>query len=534
MGSSTQPGRSVLPQYKTQPAVGSTLGPAGLAIVCLLSALYGVAIAALSESMLLALSVPLLVLSLLIIWVLPESKSGPVKVVQALFFTFLAVAVIWPEYLAIALPGLPWITFRRLVAVPMIIALLITLSVSKGSRHQFTEGLRGDVLLSRLVFAFVALQFASIFLSSDPSFSIDKFIVAQLYWTAIFLAACLAFRVPGSVEKWSALFCGLLLPLTILGLWEWTRSQVPWGGRLPSFLVVEDPLVQRILQGASRSASGKYRVQTTFVSALGYAEYMALTIPFLMHYLFGSYRFVVRVVAAVALPVTFFMIVLTDSRLGASGFMVSVVAYVGLWAAVRWRRHTRSVFAPALTIGYPIIFALFIASTLYVGRIRKLVWGGGEHQPSTDARALQYERGFEIVERNPFGHGIGRAAETLQYRGSGDVLTIDTYYLSVALEYGVLGVAIFYGLLIATVVRGSWRAFSAPTITRETYLLIPLSVSILVFIVIKSVHSSEANHSLIFMMIAAVIALSGRLQAPRPAQLGEPALRVRRITARQG
>jgi hypothetical protein len=118
---------------------------------------------------------------------------------------------------------------------------------------------------------------------------------------------------------------------------------------------------------------------------------------------------------------------------------LSFLLYLAAWGILRWRQSRESLFGPAITLAYPLIFAAFIAATFTVGRLRRMVWGGGEHQFSTDARRVQYERGFEILAGNPFGHGIGMGAETLGFTNLAGVLTIDTYYLAIALEYGVIG-----------------------------------------------------------------------------------------------
>jgi O-antigen ligase len=244
---------------------------------------------------------------------------------------------------------------------------------------------------------------------------------------------------------------------------------------------------------------------------------MAMATPFLIHFALGPFRAGVRLLALAGWPATFYMIILTDSRLGAVGFLLSFVLYVAVWAVMRWRHHRDSLFGPAITLAFPAIFGLFIAATFFVGRLRRMVWGGGEHQFSTDARTEQYTMGLEIIARNPFGHGIGMGAERLGFTNLAGVLTIDTYYLLIALEYGVLGFFVYYGMLLVGVGKAGQALYKAPTANRETMLLIPLAISTVIFIVIKSVFSQEANHPLIFMMLAAILALVSR-HRPLPAE----------------
>ena len=483
---------------------------AGLVALVGAAIVYGALIALYSTVYLVELAFPLVLLTFLVIWALPDARTGPVRLLKWLFFAFLIGLVVWPDYLALALPGLPWITVRRLISVPLLITLLICLSVSTQTRRDIAEVLRADTVVTRLLVAFIALQVFAVFISSDIGVSLDKLIVAQLYWSTVFFAGCYVFRDHGSIARWSAILCLILVPLCASGLLEWRNSQVPWAGHIPSFLAVEDEAVKRILTGTPRATTGTYRVQSTFSTPLGFAEYMVLATPFLIHYVVKPFRPIVRIAALLALPVVFFMLVLTDTRLGMAGFFLSFVLYVGMYAGHRWSQSRTSLFAPAIVLGYPAIFGMFIASTFLIGRLRRMVWGGGEHQASTEARQEQYAQGFQLLINNPFGYGIGRGAERLGFRNGADVLTIDTYYLLVALEYGVLGFFIYYSMLLWAGARASFRLFARSSADSEMHYLLPITISLANFVVIKSVFSVEANHPLVFMMLAMILALLAR------------------------
>jgi hypothetical protein len=505
-----------LPQYSLPGSPSVWRKAAGHAALALAMGVYGALFALFAQRSLLGLAIPLFVLAILVVWTLPEAKTGPVRLLQWLFFAFFFGLILWPDYLALTLPGLPWITLRRIISVPLAIILLVCISVSKEMRKEIKTVFQANPLVMKLFLAFVVLQLLSIAISRNPSVSGDKFIVAQLYWTTAFFAGCYIFARQGTVARWSALFCLMLIPLSISAYWEWKNSQVPWAGRIPWFLVVEDEVVARILAGGSRAATGIYRVQGTSTTSLGFAEYLAMTTPFLIHYVVGPFRPIIRAAALLALPLVYLMILATDSRLGVAGFLLSFVGYVGMWAAVQWRTNGKSLFGPALTLGFPLLFTMFLTATFQVPRLHRMVWGGGEHQASTDARAEQYSQGFRLLARNPFGNGIGMGAETLGFRNGADILTIDTYYLLVALEYGVLGFLIYYAFLIIAAMKAGLTLLRSPRVSKETLYLMPLTLSLAIFIVSKSVFSVEANHPLIFMMLAAILALIARARTQVP------------------
>lgn len=457
--------------------------------------------------------VPIALLALVVIWALPNTDVAPIRALRWLFPAFLVAMLFWPDYLAIALPGLPWITMRRIVAFPMAFLFLISVSLSGRFGWQIKEVLQANRVVTRLFLLFVLIQMLSIGWSISPGFSLSKFILSQLYLSLTFLVGCWYFRSHGSVEKWMVFLLLPLVPLAIVGVVESSREQVLWAQSIPNFLRIEDPSVMRTLAGGMRAGTDIYRVQAIFGTALGYSEYLSLAMPFLIHIVATSYRLWWRMLAAVLIPVTLYMIILTDSRLGMIGFFSSFICYGLGWAVRRWRQVRSSLIGPMVTLAYPAGVGAFFAATLVIGRLKRAVWGGGETQASTDARAEQYRQGIELLMGRPWGFGIGQGGEALGYTNPAGTLTIDTYYLLVALDYGIIGFIIFYSLLLSAVWTGAKGYFRSVEANREDMMLLPLVVALFNFVVIKSVFSEVENHPIAFMIMAAIAALLWRKRA---------------------
>src|SRR3546814_3003931 len=81
-------------------------------------------------------------------------------------------------------------------------------------------------------------------------------------------------------------------------------------------------------------------------------------------------------------------------------------------------------------------------------RLYVMLIGGGQHQASNDARTSMYQDGIPLMLSNPWGFGANQGAAALNYRLPSGMLTIDSYYLSIGLDYGVLGLIAFYGMLL--------------------------------------------------------------------------------------
>lgn len=488
-----------------------------LLALTLISGFYGLVFGLTTTYFLLQLTVPLIIVAAAVIWLLPESERAPTGLLGKLLFIFLVALLVWPDYLALALPGLPWITAVRLIGVPLAFVLFVCLSTSAEVRRDLTEVLQATPWIWRLITAFGVLAVLSVGYSTDPGISVNKLVVAGVNWFLLFFVSAYVFRTPGRAMRLAYLLWAIGVVVSLIGVQEWRHSVVPWAGHIPSFLVVQDESVQRILSGASRAATGIYRVQSKFTTSLGLAEFYALVLPFVIHFAITADRLVVRIAAALTVPFFLRLIVLTDSRLGMVGFFFSILIYLLIWGVWRWTRDRDSAFGPAVVLAYPAIFSGFIAATFFVGRLRAMVWGTGAQQASTDSRKLQVAMGLPKVVKRVWGHGIGRGAEALGFRNGADVLTIDTYYLLVALEFGVLGFLIYYALFLNAVWAGARRLRRAAT--PEQTLIGPILIALVNFLVIKSIFSQQENHPLVFVLLGVLAALIWRID-----QAGAPIL----------
>ena len=451
---------------------------------------------------------PLAIMALLIIWALPERDVIPDKWLERAFFAFMAAMLIWPNYLALSISPLPWITAARLIGVPMVLLLLICVSQSAAFRGTIKQAMAANPTVSKMMLIFIALSVLSVGYSTSPSFSANLLIVALVNWIGVFFVSLYVFSRPGNVERFVWLMWGAALFWIVMGFWEARISQVPWANNIPWFLAVEDESVQRILSGSMRDTTGIYRVQGKYTTSLGLAEFLALTTPFILHLMLEGRHALIRLMAVVTLPLIFMTILATDSRLGAVGFLMSFMLYLLFWGARRWLLDRESLFGPAVTLAYPAIFVMFIAATFFVGRLRALVWGTGAQASSTEARQIQMELGMTMVAGRPWGHGIGRAAETLGFSNGAGVLTIDTYYLSVLLEFGILGFIVYFGMFLVAIVRGGLRGVRETDGT--TLWVVPAVIALANFVIIKSVLSEQESHPLAFALLGMIVALLAR------------------------
>lgn len=490
----------------------------GFGLLVFWALLYGLFYAFFAPYFILMFAVPLAVLAALSIWALPSNIASTLdRPLEFLFYAFLCVLIVWPNYLAVAIPGLPWITLLRLVALPLVFVFLICISTSEAVRTTIAQVYRSSRVALTLYVAFAIILTLSIVLSPDVGGSIDKIITAHTTWTAILFASIFVFSRRGRIELWAAFLWGATAIVAVLAVWEYRLGHVVWAGHVPSFLKVDNPDVARIMLGQTRAGSGVYRVQSTLSTSVGLGEYLALSLPFVVYFAVENYPRIVRFLAAAMLPLLFVAVSVSGSRSGMIGLCITFLAYVFAWGAIRWRRVKNGLLGPAIVLAYPVFFAAFMVATLFVYRLRVMVWGGAETGPSTDARRTQYQMGIPKILHHPWGYGIGRGASVLNFHEPSGFLSIDTYYLSIALEYGVIGFILYYGTFLVVIGQSAKHMLTPfERHDREAGFLLPAMICLVNFVVIKSVFSQQDNHPLVFMVLGMAVAIIYRVKTYHP------------------
>jgi len=479
--------------------------------------LYGCAVAIFPTFFYSIFTIPIIILALASLWALPDTNADHGRAIRSLFWLYLVSLLLWPSYLAIALPGLPWINVQRLFLLPLCAIFFFSLSTSKVVRTELGEVLSANRFAATLVFSFVILQFATTILSPTIGASINKLFINQCAWTVPFLISCWMFRTEKHRRHWYAALLVLVLLTAVEALLEYKMQKVPWRDHIPSFLGESEDYVQANL----RRATGLYRTKGFTVNTLVLAELLGVTAPFVFHAAFTSKKALTRLFWIIYIPCHFFVIVTTDSRLGMVSFLASGLLYLGIWNLLRWRERRHDPFAPALVLAYPLGAAAFGVLALTWTRLHRMVFGGGANSASDIARQTQWKMMWPKLWSWPFGHGPNTSGQTLGYVDPTGLVTVDSYYITVLLEYGIAGFFIYYSIFLLTAGQLTRKVLQGPT--RKPSLAVPVAISLIVFVIDKSVLSLQNNHSIIFMILGMAFALKYRLNSE-----GTPAASPRR------
>lgn len=486
-----------------------TLKTLFLGCCALLGFLYGLVFAVFPPAVMVYLALPVVLLALIVIWALPDFPTGPTRLLGALFFTYTLIIPLWPNYLALTLPGLPWISLRRLTIFPMALIFFICISTSKRFRGSLRGLFDSASMLPGFILALVAIQLLTIPISPTPSGSLN--IVLDSVFGAIipFFVAAWLFQDSGKAFRWQSAMLWSALALCAIGVLEWVNQQVLWAEHIPSFLAVGDEAVQRILEPDFRD--GRYRVTTTFTVALAFAEFLAFATPFLLHRLFRSQSVFGLCFWAAADLFLLAIIISTQSRLGMVGWLVAHGFYVCIWAFRRWRFTKGDMLAPALSLMFPVGAFLFFIGMFTVDAIKYRTIGGGSTGLSDDAREQQFDLFWPKLLENPIGYGAGQSGIRLGFRTPEGLYTVDSYFISVGIDYGVVGLIAFFGSIGFAIYALTRIAFDRTFETEDDPL--PLATMLLVAVVIRSVLSQTDNLPLIFIALGMAAAFLVRERA---------------------
>lgn len=477
----------------------------------LLAAFYGLMSSVLPMQLLIVPTLPILLGVVMILWLLPDVGGVHEAWMRASMQWYVLLNVMWPTYVAINAPGLPWISATRVAITALIVPAVVNFATSSDFRQRISTAMATIPFIQKAFWVFWGTTALSLLFSVNPLFSINKFANNQIYWTMMLgLSAWLAtssgfsLRI-GRMLAWTIMIVGAI------AINEFRVAAVVWLPYLPSWLQADDHVLDIVGSHNGRLGTGEYRVRGTFAGALYFAEYLAITLPFAVHMLFQTDRLWKFCLVALGVLATLIAMYFTGSRSAALAMVLTPLLY-GFMVSWRIRKQQpSSLAASAVLFAYPTMVVFVSALVVFWRRLHVMIIGGGQHQASTDARATQWASGWPKVLSRPFGHGPGNSGEVLGfYNPGGELPTVDSYFLTLLLDYGFIGLAAFLTLMFGSI----WYGFQAYNRAREAEMrmLAPICIALFNFTIIKAVSSTEGSMPIIFILIGCVIGLTAQQQ----------------------
>jgi hypothetical protein len=439
------------------------------------------------------------------VFFLPENRNPPVQLLTKTLYAAVFAYMAWPSYLAIALPGLPWINVQRLTLGPLLVLVVYCLATSGEIRGHVWRTLNSIPSFRPLFITYVVMITLSCFTSVDAAESFKRLLAFYFQVLTIFFSTIIVLRDPKKQATLVNVFLAGALVVSSIALWEGAVQHVLWVGHIPSFLKIDSLSVVELLKGQTRD--GVYRSTSTTSNPMLLGELMAMTFPFALHFVFNPVSRT-QFIASLALGVLILQSALASgARSGFLGCLITLLVYVGVFALKQQGANKMNLFKPVLVLSVPTIFVMFAFSVVFVGRVNQIFMGKTDAtNESTQSRVEQWTMGWPKILARPWGHGYFTSGSVLGYAPYG-FTTIDSQYLSWLLDIGIVGFIVAVLMIVVSILKtfSTYLRFAKRN-DLSNYLL-PVACGLLNFFYIKSVLSEMANEPYFYMFLGMGLSL---------------------------
>lgn len=471
--------------------------------------MLGFVIAILPMSMLIIPLTPLLLLAALALWMAPDIDPHLDGVVRKLFLLFMAIMVVWPDYIAPTIPGIGWVSFGRQAMAATALVSIYAIATSSRVRAHIADVVTG---IKPLWWAFLLFVLLQLVLAVTTMTISSRWFFAQIFWYYMFIVAAWAFSMQGTTRRvYQIILIGLAIQC-FYGLGEWIMQKPIWTDYIPPFMQVDPELLETVTSFTGRLGSDRGRIGSIYLTSLTYAEYIAITLPFVLHGILYARRKLWQLAAVALFAFVCVNAYLTDQRTAIIGIIMAVVLTTAFWSWRRFRQgqENRDMVGVAVIWMFPAMAMAVAAAVLFHPRVRTMTLGGGEHHWSNEARDIQWQMAIDRVLANPFGYGPFRAGEVVGFTNPSGKGTIDSFPINLLVDYGILGLILFT-VFFAWAALVALRIYFSSRTETET-LAGPIGIALIAFLVVKLVLSQTENHYLMYALAGCVAALYWKQQ----------------------
>jgi O-antigen ligase len=427
----------------------------------------------------------------------PRLRAARKPLVLTLLFAGLFLLPLWPTYLNLKFGPLPILTPPRLLLYAATALWLYDMTVSPLRRGQLAAALRRGRLIVVPVAVLWALSLVSVPFATGKAMAGAEFFRQTAIWLLPFLVAATYVRRP---REFRAAIVLVAIAAGVAG--AIAIAEFATGRLLASLLspfVSGDAEWLRVAQ-ASKIRDGVFRAQGPHTHPLSLGEFLAFAAPIVLALAVSARKSGSRLAWALCLILVVGGALATSSR-GAFLALAASLAVAGVIFAVRFLRSA-AAWRRRPAAGLVMALALLASPALVVGAQSVITGRGGESAArSSQGRIDQIEQAIPKIMKRPIaGYGPGRAARVLGYWGL--TLTIDNYYLSLALDLGLPGPLAFAGILIGMMSLALGRSQGRRRDIAAIH--VGLAGGAAALLLMRSITSQAGNLGLLYVLLGAM------------------------------
>lgn len=438
----------------------------------------------------------LLPVAVAIIAVAPRARAAPRRLAMTLLLLVALLFPVWPVYLFVKLGPLPILTPPRLLLYAVSAMWAYDMTVSPHRRAQFAYAVRKSRAVTALVFLLFLLGLLSLPLAQGRSIAIPEFVRQAVIWLVPYCAILTYCRRQRDFARlMKALAVGAAI-VAAIAVGEAATHRL-LADLLSPFIADNAAWLQNVQTEKVRD--GVFRAQSSHSHPLSLGEHLGFALPFAAAFFLAARKFPERIFWAAAFFVIAAGAVASNSRGAIMVMAISVAAMAGLFGYRFLQRAAASRWRPIA--GLIILAAIAVSPVAFIGAHGVVTGKAGQSAAnSTQSRIVQMEMAWpKILKRPVLGYGSGRSARVLGYFGKS--LTLDNYYLSLALDLGLPGPLTFFAMLAAWGLAAVKRSrLSHPSLGVVYVACFAAAISLMIS---RSIASQTNNLSIVYFMLAA-------------------------------
>ncbi len=444
--------------------------------------------------------------ALLAVAILAPTRASPRKLAMGLIYVGALTLPLWPVYLHLKLGPAPILTPPRLVLYALTFLWLYDMAVSPLRRGQFRLALRRGAAITAPVGALWLLGLLSLPLAEGRMIAAQEFFRQTTIWLAPFLAIMTYVRRASELRKIVALLTIAAAVSGAIALAELASGRLLAEALAPFIGEGADWL--RVAQ-TQKIRDGVFRAQAVHTHPLSLGEFLSFAAPIALAFAIAARRASRRLAWCACLLLIVGGALATNSR----GAMIAVAAALSVAGLLFMVRFLKSASAWAFRPAAGLLAALMLVASpaIFVGGYAVAAGkAGASAARSTQSRIDQIEQAWpKILKRPVGGYGTGRAARVLGYWGA--TLTVDNYYLNLALDYGFPGPIALGAILFAMGACALRRSDAGAREMRTVY--VGLAAAALAFALTRTIVSQTGNLAILYLLLGA---MAGAASGARP------------------
>lgn len=425
-----------------------------------------------------------------------RSKSNifPNKLLYFSLAALIFFSIVWPRYVFLTIDGLPKVNPFNLSHLMgfLLVTFVLLLTPEFSRRYRFY--IANNALIFYGVLFLLIWQLVSSIKSTYYPLTLSGYFSVLVLYTFFFIGMAFS-TIDDAPSKFFKLLIASCAIVTSLGLLELIIQK----NLFAKFITYdsggyESILVQSITSEKLRA--GSYRVQSVFTHPILLAQYLVAVIPVVFGLTIVAKSWSKRLFYLILISSALVVLYKTGSRSGIFSLAVTTLYFFGmLWLrALLWGRKSKLVAVFIL----PIL--LFSIPVVYFG-LTELVTGRSVEEYQSSHYRLQMLNNATQALRDDWllGFGNGTALIKAGIKSSSGLVSIDSYYLTLAVEGGYLAAGVFIGIFLYMFIRNS--IFSLKQSSQAGFELLLVNTSMLGLFMVFSILSTMHNLSLYWILM---------------------------------